>query len=150
MYPADKRDGHHFNLVDVPLLNILAMEADQEYGWKYPSQEALQEFQEFRGLGDRMLKKCEVKEILNGDQLEQEQLAIIAWHHERMAEDNEVFPYTPLSLNVEQVRCTLKDMLRLGGQQSYSKSAVTLSDHPGDEKFGAHKDLYVQLPVRVM
>ena len=41
-------------------------------------------------------------------------------------------------------------MLRLGGQQSYPKSSVTLSDYPGDEKFGAHKDRYVQLPVCVM
>ena len=55
------------------------MEADQEFGWKYPPKEALQEFQEFQGLGDRMLKKCIVKEIvLNGDQLEREQLDIIA------------------------------------------------------------------------
>ena len=48
------------------------------------------------------------------------------------------------------MHCTLKDVLRLGGQQPYPKSAVTLSDHPGDKKFGAHKDWYVQLPVRVM
>ena len=47
MYPVDKQDGRHFNPVDMPLLDILAMEADQEYGWKYPSKEALQEFQEF-------------------------------------------------------------------------------------------------------
>ena len=67
-----------------------------------------------------------------------------------MAEDNEVFPYTPLSLDVEQVGCTLKDVLRMGGQQSYPKSSVTLSDHHEDEKFGAHKDRYVQFPVRVM
>ena len=46
MYPVNKRDSCHYNPIDVPLLDILAMEADQEYGWKYPSQEALQEFQE--------------------------------------------------------------------------------------------------------
>ena len=109
--------------MDVPLLDILAMEANQEYGWKHPSKEALHEFQEFRGLGDRMLKKCVVKEInLNGDQLEQEQMDIIAWHHERMTEDKDVFPYIPLSLDIEQVRCTPKDVLGLGGQQSYKTS----------------------------
>ena len=37
-----------------------------------------------------------------------------------------------------------------GGQQSYKKPAVTLSDHPGDEYFGKHKDCYVQLLVCVM
>ena len=61
MYPVNKRDGAHFNPVDVPLLHTLAMEADQEYGWKLPSKESLQEFQDFQGLGSRMLKKCEVK-----------------------------------------------------------------------------------------
>ena len=44
MYPVDKRDGVHFNPVDMPLLDTLAMEADQEYGWKLPSKESLQEF----------------------------------------------------------------------------------------------------------
>ena len=59
-------------------------------------------FQEFRGLGDQMLDTCTVKEIiLNGNQSEQEQQDIIAWHHEKMAEDNDVFPYSPLSLDVE-------------------------------------------------
>ena len=47
MYPDDKRDGRHFNPIDVPILDILTMEADQEYRWKYPSKEALQKFQEF-------------------------------------------------------------------------------------------------------
>ena len=76
-----------------------------------------------------MLKKCEVKEItLNSNQSEQEQLAIIAWYHERIAEDNEVFLYTPLSLNLEQTGCTLKDVLWLGGQLPYPKSVVTTSN----------------------
>ena len=90
-----------------------------------------------------MLDTCVVKEIiLNSDQPEQEQKDIIAWHHKRMAEDNDVFPYTPLSLDIEQVRCTLKDVLQLVGQQSYKKTSVTLSDRPGDEHFGAHMDCY--------
>ena len=74
-----------------------------------------------------MLKKCEMKEItLNGDQSEQEQLAIIAWYHERMAEDNEVFPHTPLSLAVEQIRCTRNNVLRMSGQLPCPGSVVKL------------------------
>ena len=85
MYPDDKRDGPHFNPIDVPILDILAMEADQEYGWKYPSTETLQTFQAFWGLGDRMLDNCVMKGIiLNGDQSEKKQRDIIAWHHETM------------------------------------------------------------------
>ena len=113
MYSDDKRDGPHF-----------------------PSTETLQSFQAFQGLGDRVLNNCVVKEIiLNSNQSEKEQQDIIAWHHEKMVEDNDVFPYSPLSLDVEQVCCTLKDVLQLGGQQSYKKSAVTLSDRPRDEHF---------------
>ena len=67
-----------------------------------------------------------------------------------MAEDNDVFPYSPLSLDVEQVRCTPNDVHQLGGQQSYKKSSVTLNDRPRDEYFGTDKDRYVQLPVLVM
>ena len=57
-----------------------------------------------------------------------------------MEEDNYTFPYSPLSLDVEHVCCTLKDVLRLGGQQSYKKSTVILSDHPRDKYFRTHKD----------
>ena len=100
----------------MPILDTLAMEADQEYGWQFPSKETLQHFQAYRGIGDLVLDDCVVKEIvLNGTQSEQEQLEIISWHHKRMAEDNETFLYSPLSLDVKQVRCTLKDVLWLGG-----------------------------------
>ena len=78
-----------------------------------------------------MLDNCIVKEIVpNGTQSEQEQLDIISRHRKRMAKDNNTFPHSPLSLDVEQVRCTLKDVLRLRGQKSYKKPAVTLSDPP--------------------
>ena len=113
MYPKDKRDAQHFKPLEVPILDTLAMEADQEYGWQFPSKETLQYFQAYQGIGDLVLDDCIVKEIvLNGTQSEQEQLEIISWQRERMAEDNKIFPYSPLSLDVEQVLCTLKDVLR--------------------------------------
>ena len=67
-----------------------------------------------------------------------------------MEEDSGLFPYSPLSLDVEQVRYMLKDVLRLGGQETYKKDTVTLSDRPSEEYFSTHKDRYVQHPVRVM
>ena len=59
-------------------------------------------------------------------------------------------PNSPFSLNVEQVRCTLKDVLRLAEQVPYDRSSVVLSDSPGTEYYGVHKDWYVQLSIRVM
>ena len=57
---------------------------------------------------------------------------------------------SPLSLDVEQVRYTLKDVLRLAVQQPYDKSTETLSDSPGKDYYGNHRDRFVQLLVRVM
>ena len=46
-------------------------------------------YQNYRGLSTDMLDHCVTKEILlNGDQTEKEQRAIISWYHDRMAEDN--------------------------------------------------------------
>ena len=149
MYQQNKKDGIHFNPLEVPILDILSMETDQKFGWKYPSQETLTKFQEYRGLGYQMLDDCKVREIvLNSTQLKLEQLEIIQWHHDRMKEDNDAFPCSPLSFDIEQVRCTLKDVLWLGGQVRYGHEDVVLSDAPGSEYYGSHKDLYVQLPVR--
>ena len=65
-------------------------------------------------------------------------------------EDNRMFPYCQPSLDVEQVRCTLKDVLQLERQEPYKKTTVTLSNRPRKEYFGSHKDPNMQLPVRVM
>ena len=98
-----------------------------------------------------MLDDYKIREIvLNGTQLEEEQLEIIQWHHDRMKEDNDAFPCSPLSLDEQHVRCTLKDVLWLGGQVTYNHEDVVLSDTPGSEYYGSHNDWYVQLPVRVM
>ena len=51
----------------MPILDTLAMEPDQEYGWQFPSKETLLYFQAYRGLGGLVLDDCVVKEIvLNG------------------------------------------------------------------------------------
>ena len=54
---------------------------------------------------------CETRElVLNGKQLEEEQRGIIARHHKQLAEDQAIMPGSPLSFNVEEVRCTLQDV----------------------------------------
>ena len=54
-----------------------------------------------------MLRNYDVKEIiLNGDQSEEEQRMIVAWHHQQLALDQAQMPGAPLSLDVEEVHCT--------------------------------------------
>ena len=52
--------------------------------------------------------------LLNGNQPEEEQRDIIQGYHDRMAEDYEAMLNSPFSLDVEQVKCTLKDVFLLG------------------------------------
>ena len=93
LYPLNEADGAEFNPVDVPILDMLAVEAEKEYGWKYPSEETIRTYQDYRGLSASMLKHCKTEEIiLNGNQTEKEQKMIISWYHNRIAEDNATMP----------------------------------------------------------
>ena len=151
LYPQEERNRMKFNPVEVPILNMLAVEVEKKFGWNYPSAETIRTYQDYRGLSTSMLRHCKTKEILlNGNQREKEQRDIISWYQDRMAENNAAMPNSPLSLDVEQVRFTLKDVLRLAEQVPYDRSSVVLSNSPGTEYYGAHKDRYVQLPIRVM
>ena len=72
--------GRMFNPLDVPILDILAVETERDYGWQYPSKETMMGLQANRGLARTMLRLCEVRElILNGEQSDEEQKEIIAW-----------------------------------------------------------------------
>ena len=41
MYPEKPSFGHMFNLLEVPILDILAVDSEREFSWQYPSQETL-------------------------------------------------------------------------------------------------------------
>ena len=72
---------------------MIAVEAEKEFGWNYPSVETIKTYQDYRGLSTNMLDHCVTKEILlNGDQTEKEQRAIISWYHNRMAKATTAMP----------------------------------------------------------
>ena len=75
---------------------------------------------------------------------------MIEWHHDRMAEDRISFPNAPLSLDVEQVQCTLLDVLQLAGVEHHEGSTVKLNMRLGDMFYGKHKDQFVELLVHYM
>ena len=98
-----------------------------------------------------MLNVCEVREIiLNGDQSENEQKEIIRWHHQQLAKDQEEMPGAPLSLDVEQVQCTLMDIYDLAGQRQHRGDYVRLHTRPGRDYHERHADRCVQFPCRLM
>ena len=98
-----------------------------------------------------MLKMCDVKElVLNGEQSDEEQKKIIAWHYRQLAKDQAEMPGAPLSLDVEQVPCTLMDVYDIAGQRAHKGDYVRLHTRPGPERHGRHADRNVQFPCRVM
>ena len=104
-----------------------------------------------RGLARTMLKRCEVRElVLNGEQSDEEQKDIIAWHYRQLAKDQEQMPGAPLSLDVEQVPCTLMDVFEICGQRAHKGDSVRLHTKPGPEYHGRHADRHVQFPCRLM
>ena len=102
-----------FNPLEIPIMDILVVETEREFGWQYPSQATIIGLQANRGLARSMLRTCEVKElILNGEQTDAEQKEIINWHYSQLAKDQAEMPGAPLSLDVKQVPCTLMDVFR--------------------------------------
>ena len=83
--------------------------------------------------------------ILNGEQSDEEQKEIIAWHYRQLAKDQEEMPGAPLSLDVEQVPCTLMDVYDIAGQRAHKGDSVRLHTKPGPEYHGRHADRHVQL-----
>ena len=101
-------------------MDILAVETEKDYGWMFPSRDTMMTLQVNRGLARSMVRTCRVEEIiLNGEQTEEEQRRIVAWHHKQLAVDQAEMPGAPLSLDVEEVHCTLMDVLHLSGQRPH-------------------------------
>ena len=41
MHPKEKSSGKMFNPLEVPILDVLAVDSEREFGWQYPSKEML-------------------------------------------------------------------------------------------------------------
>ena len=131
MCPKDEEDKKSFNPVGVPLID--AVETEKLIGWKYPSSDTMQDFPENHGMGYEMLELCTIKElILNGNQSEEEQRALVEWHYKQMAKDRMIFLGAPLSVDVKEVQATVLDVLRLCRVEKHDGNTVQLSERPGD------------------
>ena len=151
MYPEKEPFGRMFNPLDVPIMDILAVETERDFGWQYPSQATMMGLQANRGLARSMLRTCDVKElVLNGEQTDVEQKEIIDWHYRQLAKDQAEMPGAPLSLDVEQVPCTLMDVFDIAGRRAHKGEYVRLHTRPGREHHRRHADRNVQFPCRVM
>ena len=101
-----------------PLLDFLAYDTRKPEGWKYPRAEDLEYYQSNRGLSLGMLKEIEVKELVCGVSSEKEISETREWIKEMHRIDQEFFGSQVISLDVEDMKVTYYDTLRMAGKLS--------------------------------
>ena len=135
--------------IGVPLIDLYSLVVQDEASWKFPSQETIVEIQASRGLSYRMLEDLEVKEIIVGRSSAEDIIEAQKWMLGKYKEDQRRFPSGTISLDVEEIKTTPEDKLRLLGQLEMEHEEQKISVIP-TRKSGEPKVKSCQLPVRIM
>ena len=136
---------------EAPLLDYLVEEYEKVDGWKYPRLEDLKFYQANRGLNLDMLKQVEVRELVCGVSSREEILEVGEWIRERYASDQEKFGTGVVSFDVEDVKTTFYDTLRMAGKiQIPGGEAVLRKKVETEAVYGYLKDDWRQVPAKIM
>ena len=92
--PQEQSDRKSFNPIEIPILDLLAVDRDRADSWNVPTSEYITRMQADRGLSLDMIKLVEVREIIVGVKAPEKLMDLIE-HNNR---------FVKLSLNVGQ-RC---------------------------------------------
>ena len=87
-------------------------------GWKFPKLEELEKYQANIGLNLGMLNEIEVRELVCGVSSEEEISEVREWIKEIHKIDQDLFGSQVISLDVEDVKVTYYDTLRMAGKLS--------------------------------
>ena len=137
--------------VDAPLLDYLVESSKNVVGWKYPRLEDLEYYQANRGLSLEMLKQVEVKELVCGRSTKEEILEVARWVERMHALDQEKFGTQVISLDVEDVKVTFYDNLRMAGKiQIPGGQAPLRTAVEKDMIYGYMKDTWKPIPGKIM
>ena len=134
-----------------PLLDFLVEESLQVGGWKYPKLDDLRSYQHNRGLSLRMLEQMDVRELVCGVSSRTEILEVSNWVRNMHMLDQERFGTKVISLDVEDVKVTFYDTLRMAGKiQIPGGSSVLRSRVESELIYGFPKDDWRQIPGKIM
>ena len=137
--------------VDAPLLDYLVESSKNVIGWKYPRLEELKYYQANRGLSLEMLRQVEVKELVCGRSTREEILEVARWIERMHALDQEKFGTQVISLDVEDVKATFYDNLRMAGKiQIPGGQAPLRTAVEKDMIYGYMKDTWKPIPGKIM
>ena len=149
--PREPKHRQLFNPIDVPLLDILAVDSDCVDSWNMPDRKCIREMQENRGLSLVMRDLVEVREIVVGVTSPAELKEKIDWMWKRYEANQAELPTAVLSLDVEEVPAHLYDEYRLVGLIKHKNEFVELSvDRETEELYPGVPDKNIQIPVRIM
>ena len=139
-----------FNPLGVPLLDYIKIDSYREDGWSYPSVDYLTTLQRKRQLSWAMRKEIEVKEIVIGKTSNEEAEKIISWAWSCYRRDQDIFPTSTLSFDVEEVKMTYLDFLTIGGARDTEDVEVVISNKVSTEVCLGVRDSWYQFPCRLM
>ena len=84
-------------------------------GWLYPSLSILKELQDSKAISYSMLDKCEIREIIVGESSEFEVKQFVDWTITMHDRDDVSLPCSGLSLTIQTVDISLRDIYRIAG-----------------------------------
>ena len=142
-----------------PLLDILHYDAIRKDSWDFPSAQTLAHWKSLRGVSYEYLDLVEVKEIVIGSSSEAQIAEFSDWVFERIKENEDIMGSGALSFDVEDLKITYYDYIRMS-QVSFRSMDIVLAKKLGKykpieaplfecEEF-KDKDCYMNLPVKIM
>ena len=132
-----------------PLVDFLAATMQRCDDWKYPHREQIEFIQRNRGLTLDILEQVEVREIIAGRTSESEIAESISWLWDHYDRDQKICPTGVISMDVEEIQCTLYDVYRMSGRMKFTSGRV-LSTKPGPGVEDEVEDRPVNIPVKIM
>ena len=148
--PRFLRD-EEFLPLGAPLLDFLVEETKKIDGWKYPRLEELELFQSRRGLSLDMLDQIEVRELVCGIRSQDKILETHQWITDMYKADQSTFGTRVISMDVEDVKTTYYDTLRMAGKLEIpSKNSVLRTDVESEVIYRFGKDVWKQIPGKIM
>ena len=146
----DIGDLKDFLPVDAPLLDYLTEDTKCNDGWKYPGVKELEEYQRNRSLSYKVQDEVEVREIICGISTEEDCKIAHGWLRDMYQRDQFSFATRIVSLDVEDVKVTYFDTLRMAGDLSFKPGQRIAKDKDKNRIPGIEKDSWKQIPGKIM
>ena len=132
-----------------PLLDFLSCTMERVDDWILPGRAEVDFWSYERGITMDILKQVTVKEIIVGRSTEREIDEITSWFWDQYAIDQKILPTHVVSMDVEEIKVTLYDTLRIAGKLPFKKGQPMSRKEEKTIK-GQPEDRMQQLPVKIM